>query len=133
MHALQDATRVSQKIVLVNLRCLSRIRSAEEDARCVALVLGGTLGGFRGALGNKGKVDPIYHLLGTAVGWGGNPDKDAIDAGGDPPKNDGKTVDRLTVRDVPVDGFWSCSSAYNVVRRVLPEEQPGRVTTRKKT
>ena len=26
-----------------------------------------------------------------------------------PRKNDGTTVHRLTVRDVPVDGFWSIS------------------------
>ena len=29
-----------------------------------------------------------------------------------PPKNDGKTVHKLTVKDVPVDGFWSVS-LYN--------------------
>ena len=29
-----------------------------------------------------------------------------------PPKNDGKTIYKLTVKDVPVDGFWSIS-LYN--------------------
>ena len=29
-----------------------------------------------------------------------------------PARNDGKTVHRLTVKDVPVDGFWSVS-VYN--------------------
>ena len=29
-----------------------------------------------------------------------------------PKENDGKTVHRLTVKDVPVDGFWSIS-VYN--------------------
>jgi hypothetical protein len=29
-----------------------------------------------------------------------------------PPRNHGKTVYRLTVKDVPVDGFWSIS-LYN--------------------
>jgi hypothetical protein len=29
-----------------------------------------------------------------------------------PPQNDGKTIYRLTVKDVPVDGFWSVS-VYN--------------------
>ena len=27
-----------------------------------------------------------------------------------PPENDGTTVHRLTVRDVPVDGFWSVAA-----------------------
>ena len=46
------------------------------------------------------------------VGWGGNPDKDAIYLNVTPAKNDGKTVYRLNVKDVPVDGFWSIS-VYN--------------------
>ncbi|WP_448058261.1 DUF1214 domain-containing protein [Cupriavidus sp. EM10] len=43
---------------------------------------------------------------------GGNPDKDAMYLNVTPPKNDGKTVYRLHVKDVPVDGFWSVS-VYN--------------------
>ncbi len=111
VHALQDATRVSQKSA-GKFEVPKWDPVSQKKMRDALLVLGGTLGGFKGAFGNKGKVDPIYHLLGTAVGWGGNPDKDATYAGGDPPKNDGKTVHRLTVRDVPVDGFWSLS-VYN--------------------
>ncbi|MEW9836180.1 DUF1254 domain-containing protein [Mesorhizobium marinum] len=62
--------------------------------------------------GPKGKVDPVSHLIGTAAGWGGNPPEDALYEGVAPDKNDGKTVYRLTVEDVPVDGFWSIS-VYN--------------------
>ena len=40
------------------------------------------------------------------------PTKDAIYLNVTPPKNDGKTVYTLTVKDVPVDGFWSIS-LYN--------------------
>ena len=54
----------------------------------------------------------MRHLIGTAAGWGGNPDKDAIYLNVTPAKNDGTTVYRLTVKDVPVDGFWSVS-VYN--------------------
>ena len=50
--------------------------------------------------------------MGTAAGWGGNPDKDAIYLNITPEKNDGKTVYRVNVKDVPVDGFWSIS-VYN--------------------
>ena len=62
--------------------------------------------------GAKGEVDPIAHLIGTAVGWGGNPKSAAVYMGVYPRENDGKTVHRLTVKDVPVDGFWSIS-LYN--------------------
>ena len=43
---------------------------------------------------------------------GGNPDKDAIYLNVVPKTNDGKTVHRLTLKDVPVDAFWSVS-VYN--------------------
>jgi hypothetical protein len=62
--------------------------------------------------GSKERVDPVQHLLGTAAGWGGNPVTDAYYAGATPDRNDGKTAYRLTVKDVPVDGFWSIS-VYN--------------------
>ena len=47
---------------------------------------------------------------GTATGWGANAPQDATYIPVVPPKNDGKTMYRLTVKgDVPVDGFWSIS------------------------
>lgn len=64
------------------------------------------------AFGPRGKVDPVHHLIATATGWGGNPSVDARYASGKPEKNDGTTIYRLTVRDVPVDAFWSLS-VYN--------------------
>jgi hypothetical protein len=62
--------------------------------------------------GARDKVDPIEHLLYTAAGWGGNPRQAAVYVSVVPKANDGLTVHRLTVRDVPVDGFWSIS-VYN--------------------
>jgi hypothetical protein len=62
--------------------------------------------------GRKNEVDPVQHLLGTAAGWGGNPPYAALYTGMGPKLNDGKTVYRLTVKDVPVDAFWSVS-VYN--------------------
>ena len=64
---------------------------------------------FKKAFGTKAQVDPIRHLIGTAAGWGGNPDKDATYLNITPAKNDGKTVYKLNVRNVPVNGFWSVS------------------------
>lgn len=57
--------------------------------------------------GRKEDVDTISWLLGTATGWGGNPPKDAIYFPVYPAVNDGKTAYTLTVKEVPVDGFWS--------------------------
>jgi hypothetical protein len=51
-------------------------------------------------------------LIGTAFAFGGNPEKDALYLNITPSKNDGITVYRLTVKDVPVDSFWSIS-LYN--------------------
>jgi hypothetical protein len=62
--------------------------------------------------GTKKEVDPISHLLGTATGWGGNPDYAAVYNVEFPKNNDGKTAYALKVKDVPVDGFWSIS-VYN--------------------
>ena len=52
--------------------------------------------------------DPVRRLIGTAMAYGGNPEKDALYLNVTPSKNDGKTVHRLTINgEVPVDGFWS--------------------------
>jgi para-nitrobenzyl esterase len=62
--------------------------------------------------GRKEDVDPVSHLIGTAAGWGGNPEEAARYIAVYPKANDGKTVHSLTVKDVPVKGFWSIS-LYN--------------------
>jgi hypothetical protein len=59
--------------------------------------------------GTKNEADPLAHLFGAAVGWGGLPRSAAVYQGGAVTKNDGNTVYRLTVHNVPVDGFWSIS------------------------
>lgn len=76
-------------------------------------VLAATRGSAKGMFGNKDGIDPISHLLGTAYGWGGNPDKDAIYINVVPEENDGKTPYTLTVSEkVPVNGFVSIT-VYN--------------------
>lgn len=111
VHKLQNAIKVSQASI-------GKFEVPEWDpvslkkVRDAILVLASTVNGFKGAFGRKEEVDPIRHLLGTAAGWGGNPEKDAIYNGVVPTQNNGQTVHKLNVKDVPVDAFWSVS-VYN--------------------
>ena len=85
--------------------------TASLDAtRSALLQLARGLNAFGGAFGSRDEVDPVRHLLGTAAGWGGLPDREARYIGVEPMLPVGEY--RLTVRDVPVDGFWSVS-VYN--------------------
>ncbi|WP_250462250.1 DUF1214 domain-containing protein [Microbulbifer litoralis] len=66
----------------------------------------------RRMFGTKDQVDPVRHLIGTAGAWGFGSEESAIAMNVFPEKNDGNTPYTLTVKDVPVDGFWSIS-VYN--------------------
>lgn len=81
-------------------------------ARDALKQLGSLGGGMEKAFGRKEEVDPIQYLMGAAGGWGGNPIYAAKYLAVFPSANDGVTVHRLNVRDVPVEGFWSIS-VYN--------------------
>lgn len=104
-------------------------------------ILGRYIHGLSGAFGDAGEVDPIHHLVGTAVGWGGNPGYAAQYFGETPELNDGKTPHRLRLKDVPADGFWSVSlynaegffeknaaSAYSVNNLTAKPDPDGGVT-----
>ena len=113
VHALQDALTVSQSTTGV-FEVPDWDRASLDEIRNVLNALTAANGGVNSArmFGRKDQVDPVQHLMGTAAGWGGNPQRDAYYAGVVPVKNDGRTAYRVTVRDVPVDGFWSIS-VYN--------------------
>ena len=111
VHALQDAIKVSQKAT-GKFEAPNWDQTSQKKVRDALLVLATTIPNFSKAFGTKAQVDPIRHLIGTASGWGGNPDKDATYLNITPPKNDGTTVYKLNVKDVPVDAFWS-ASVYN--------------------
>jgi hypothetical protein len=111
VHALQDAIKVSQKSA-GQFEVPNWDQASQKKVRDALLVLAATIPDFMKAFGTRGEVDPIRHLTGTAAGWGGNPDKDATYLNITPSKNDGKTIYRLNVKDVPVNGFWSVS-VYN--------------------
>ena len=64
------------------------------------------------AFGCKEEVRPIDHLVAAGAGWGGLPRTAAFYIMGSVDKNDGKTPHAVTVKDVPVDAFWSIT-VYN--------------------
>jgi hypothetical protein len=108
VHKLQDAIKVDQSS-LGALDLPNWDQASLKEIRGALLVLAKHTDGFSHAFGTKDQVDPIRHLIATAAGWGGNPDKDATYIGANVPKNDGKTIYRLHVKDVPVNAFWSVS------------------------
>jgi hypothetical protein len=111
VHGLQDEIKVSQQST-GKFEVPSWDQASQKKVRDALLILATTVPDFKKAFGIKGEVDPVRHLIGTAAGWGGNPDKDATYLNITPGKNDGTTIYKLTVKDAPVDGFWSVS-VYN--------------------
>ena len=91
-----------------------------DATRAALLELNKGLFAFHGAFGAKGEVDPVHHLIGTAAGWGGLPDREASYLSVTPGLPPGKY--QLTVRDVPVDGFWSVS-VYNAAGYFEPNDR----------
>jgi hypothetical protein len=108
VHALQDAIKVSQK-TSGKLELPNWDPVTQKKVRDALLVLATTMPDFKKAFGTKEQVDPVRHLIGSAAAWGGNPDKDATYLNITPSKNDGKTVYKLAVKEVPVEAFWSVS------------------------
>jgi para-nitrobenzyl esterase len=109
-NALQDAIRIEQEktgtFAVPNWDPVSLGKARD------ALSALGALGSGVDRFGSKEEVDPVDHLIGTAIGWGGNPRREADYQSFYPRRNDGRTVHRVTVKDVPVDGFWSIT-VYN--------------------
>jgi len=93
-----------------------------DATRAALLELAKGLGSFEHAFGAKNEVNPVLHLIGTAAGWGGLPDREAVYVyvNVNPGLPAGEY--QLTVRDVPVDGFWSIS-LYNAAGYFEPNDR----------
>jgi hypothetical protein len=112
VHRLQDAIVVSQPGGPGRFEVPNWDPESQKTVRDALLVLADTLPDANRMFGTRDRVDPVRHLIGSAWGWGGNPETEATYLFIVPKQNDGKTVYRLTVKDVPVDGFWSIT-VYN--------------------
>ena len=111
VHALQDAIKVEQKssgkYEVPNFDPVS-----QKKVRDALLALGTTILDNKRMFGGRTEVDPVRHLIGSAMLWGGLPEKDALYLNITPDNNDGAAVYKLNVQDVPVDSFWSIT-VYN--------------------
>jgi hypothetical protein len=113
-NALQDAVTVAQddpgtfEVPAWDIEQVETLRKAIN-------VLAATKTDTSGFFGDKNKIDPIDHLLGSAYGWGGNPKEAAIYLNVTPEKNDGETPHTMTISDkVPVeDGGFVSITMYN--------------------
>ena len=105
VHALQDAIKVDQPGGPGKFEVPNWDQASQKMVREALLILASTLPDTRRMFGSKDAVDPVRRLIGSASAWGGNPEKDALYLNVTPAKNDGKTVYKLHVKDVPVDGF----------------------------
>ena len=139
VHALQDAVTVQQDS-LGSFEIPDWDPVSQKEVRDALIALFATLPDSKGMFGPEGEVEPVRRLIGAAAAWGGNPEKDALYLTVNPPQNDGTTVHRLTVPDVPVDGFWSVTvynkdgyftenpqSAYSLNNIVAAKESDGSV------
>ena len=122
VHALQDAVKVNQPGGPGKFEVPAWDQVSQKKVRDALIKLGDTMPDFQGAFGKPGEVDPIKHLIGSAIGWGGNPEKDAIYLNIVPENNDGKTIYRLAVKEVPVDAFWSVT-VYNATGYLEKNQQ----------
>jgi hypothetical protein len=140
-NALQDKIEIEQakvgsfEIPDWDEESLTKVRDAIN-------VLASTKKDASGMFGDKSKLNPINHLLGTAYGWGGNPEEAAIYVNVVPEKNDGTTPYTLTITEkVPVDGFVSVTvynskgfleknplNAYSINNVTAESNQDGSVT-----
>ncbi|OLZ42692.1 hypothetical protein A6E15_10645 [Natrinema saccharevitans] len=110
VHRLQDELTVSQNSV-GTFDIPDWDRQTHHELFDALVTVMKTMDDFGGAYGDVDEIDPIKYYLAT-VTPGGVPEPETIYLQRVPDQNDGDTPHTFTVRDVPVDGFWSVT-VYN--------------------
>ena len=112
VHALQNAIKVEQPGGPGKFEVPHWDQVSQKKVREALLALGATLPDTKRHVRPKeaGRPRPPFDRLRLCLGRQSG--KDALYLNVTPDKNDGKTIYRLNVKDVPVDGFWSIS-VYN--------------------
>ena len=119
VNALQD--RFEIQAASATAFSMPDYEPASFDAtRAALLELGRGIAGVERTFGRADAVDPVHHLIGTAMGWGGLPEQEAYYVNVSPGLPVGEYA--VTVRDVPVDAFWSIS-LYNADGFFEPNER----------
>ena len=108
-HKLQDQIRISagsdESFILPDYD-----KTSYEATLEAILDLAKGLKRYTQTFGSRDEVNPVHFMIGTASAWGGLPDKAAQYINVQPDLPVGQYA--LTVKDVPVKGFWSIS-LYN--------------------
>ena len=89
VHALQDAVEVEQPGGPGTFEIPNWDPVSHKKVRDALLVLYATLPDQNRMFGTKEQVDPVRRLIGSAGGWGGNPDSEAKYLNVNPSRNDG--------------------------------------------
>ena len=105
-HALQDQIVTEQADIGV-FDVPDWDRGDVEQMRSTLSILAPYATDSTKAFGRKEDLDPVYWVLGAAIGWGGLTASAARYEGVHPDRNDGERPHALTVGDVPCDAFWS--------------------------
>ena len=120
-HQLQDAIVVKQENT-GSFQTPKWDPVSRENVRDKLIALSTAVPDTKGMFGPRDHTDPVRRLIGAASAWGGNPETDALYLNVNPPRNDGATVYRVMVGEVPVDGFWSIT-VYNKDGYLTPNPQ----------
>ncbi len=105
-YQLQDAVSIEQADI-GKFEVPDWNKEEVEKMRATINVVAATVTDAGKMFGKKEELDPVYWMLGAALGWGGLPAGAASYGHMVPEKNGGKTAYSLTAKDVPVDAFWS--------------------------
>jgi hypothetical protein len=112
VHALQGAIRVDQPGGPGAFELPEWDPASQNKVRSALVALSETVPDSNRTFGTREQVDPVRHLIGTAIGWGGNNERDAFYVLAHPAQNDGKTIYQLTFANLPIDSWWGVS-VYN--------------------